>query len=72
MREHVCRNHRRQKTSNDMPPLDIIFQKVYDVVAGGHIKARLSTAGSMQNRALGNTGHEGGMVGDAPDISGDA
>jgi len=55
-----------------MPPLDIIFQKVYDVVAGGHIKARLSTAGSMQNRALGNTGHEGGMVGDAPDISGDA
>jgi len=29
-------------------------------------------AGSMQNRALENTGHEGGMGKDAPDISGDA
>lgn len=62
----------RQKTSNYMPPLDIIFQQVYDVVAGGRIKARLSTAGSMQSRALESTGHEGGMGGDAPDISGDA
>ena len=45
-----------------MPPLDIIFQEVYDVAAGNCINARLSTAGSMQNRALENTGHKGGMA----------
>ena len=61
-----------KKTSNDMPPLDIIFQEVYDVAASGCIYALFTAAGSMQNRALENTGHEGGMGGDAPDISGDA
>jgi len=72
LREHVCRNQPRQITSNYMPPLDIISQEVYDVAAGERIKARLSTAGSMQNRALENTGHEGWMVGYASSISGDA
>jgi len=55
-----------------MQKLDIIFHKIYDIVACVRIKARFSTAGSVQNRALKNTGHKGGMGGDAPDISGDA
>lgn len=36
------------------------------------LKHGFPAAGSMQNRALENTGHEGGMVGYASGISGDA
>jgi|CZCB01.1.fsa_nt_gi hypothetical protein len=57
--------------SKHMQRLYIIFHKIYDIVTCVRIKARFSTAG-LQNRALKNTGHKGGMGGDAADISGDA
>jgi hypothetical protein len=51
----------------------IIFSRKYTMLLPATALMRgFPAAGYTQSRALKNTGHEGGMVGDAPDISGDA
>jgi hypothetical protein len=51
----------------------ILFSSKYTMLLPAAAFMRVfQVAGSMQSCELQNTGHEGGMVGDAPDISGDA
>jgi hypothetical protein len=51
----------------------ILFSRKYTMLLpAAALKRGFPVAGYMQNRAFANTGHEGGMGGDAHDISGDA